>query len=256
MGRPSRPRPPVSEMDAAHAMEVWWGGAGRGGACEDGINWQSFTTCQHHKFATGGHGEASQQESGSQDAHDVPKYCDVELMVQGQKFHTNRWLLASHSSVLKDLLESTNNTTLTLADDKAETMQQFLRQLCPMTLTDQKIDSIDEAAELLELARKYDVKILNERCESFCIEQTKTSQLTCLARMAVLADTYKLQSLRQHVIPKLQLPNSMDGLKKELLRDCGMDTVLEVMFHHAAREREHSRSLRKELSHLHSGGYD
>ena len=89
---------------------------------------------------------------------------DVVLVVENQKLHVHRSVLASCSPVFENIFTTSNAEEIFLHGKKADEVREMLYVIYPHLSKD---ISDENCVCLLELAHEYQIKNLLERCEKF-----------------------------------------------------------------------------------------
>lgn len=123
-------------------------------------------------------------------------FSDLALVVEGQKFHVSKTMLAYHSPYFKDLfLRTPDEPEITLdAQVNAQDFQNFLSLLYGENPID---DSTVEG--ITHLADMYDAKLAIQKCEEFSIGNPEKS----LKEKLQLAHRYNLKNLKNSCLSRI-----------------------------------------------------
>ena len=133
------------------------------------------------------------------------EFSDVVLLVEGNKFHVHRSILAMWSPVFSimftaDFKEKTAQV-IPLPEKKASEIREMLLVIYPTSA--KQIDE-NNYHFLLKLAEEYMMKMLFEKCEEYlvnCLRWPRQSSVLCLDLLDI-AQEYRLENLQMICIDK------------------------------------------------------
>lgn len=171
---------------------------------------------------------------------------DTRLNVRGHIVLVNKFHLASYSSYFRTFFfskwcneEPEQEYELNDPNDNVEALQLMLAMTYPFE--HYPLPTSDQIGDVLRLSDKYDLQIVNERCEKFLIADEEDKLLPLLRKLA-LAERYALFNLKTYCLDRmlpahfcLHLRDSVstyaelsDGLKAELERRMARRSVDEL----------------------------
>ena len=167
---------------------------------------------------------ADKESNGERQDFTQPwKLSDVVLVVEGEKFHVHRAVLALCSPVFEKMFTSKfqekENDEIPFPDKKANEMKELLHVIYP-TVERKPPDEIKEenCHYLLCLAQEYQMAAITQRCEDFIVKIMKESfsakKNPDIIAELVFAQTYKLKKLKQASIDLAQ-SLTLPELKKQ-----------------------------------------
>ena len=126
------------------------------------------------------------------------KLSDVILVVEEEKFHVHRGVLALYSPVFEKMFSSEfqekDNNEVTLPDKKASEVGELLLMLYPSVAEKQITE--ENCYFLVNLAHEYQIEAIVRRCEDFMVELVKTRPKDCVIAM-IFAQKYELAKLKK-----------------------------------------------------------
>ena len=151
------------------------------------------------------------------------KFSDVVLVVEGEKLHVHRAVLALCSPVFETMLTSEfqekEKKEISLPGKKANEVKELLQVIYP-TVERKPPDEIkvENCHYLLSLAHEYQMAAITQRCEDFIVKIMKESfsvkkDPDIIAEL-VFAQTYNLKKLKQASI-ELAQSLALPELKKQ-----------------------------------------
>ena len=186
---------------------------------------------------------ADKESNGERQDFTQPwEFSNVVLVVEGEKFHVHRTVLASYSPVFKekfmsDEFQEKGMKEIILPDKfKANEVKELLR-IIYVYRTEKRIP-LDEINEenchyLLCLAQEYQMAAITQRCEDFIVKIMKESfsakKNPDIIAELVFAQTYNLKTLKQASI-ELAQSLTLQELKKQKDYDkISSDNLQEIM---------------------------
>ncbi|XP_065209055.1 RCC1 and BTB domain-containing protein 1-like isoform X3 [Planococcus citri] len=143
-------------------------------------------------------------------AFDDPKFCDLFVVVEGKTIPVHKSVLAVRCEHFAEVFQNDwsieKQSVLEIEDGDFKVYKAFLKYV----YTDQMDDalSFDELIELLNLANKYNVKSLAERCVSLVQPNiTVGNAVSLYERVVVMSDT--------------GMKDILDQLKESCVKFCG-----------------------------------
>ena len=126
------------------------------------------------------------------------KLSDVILLVEEEKFHVHRGVLALSSPVFEKMFSSEfqekDKNEVTLPDKKAGEVEELLLMLYPSVAEKQITE--ENCFFLVNLAHEYQIGAIVRRCEDFMVELVKTRPKDCVIAM-IFAQKYELAKLKK-----------------------------------------------------------
>ena len=126
------------------------------------------------------------------------KLTDVILLVEEEKFHVHRAVLALSSPVFEKMFSSEfqekGKNEVTLPDKKASEVEELLLMLYPSVAEKQITE--ENCYFLVNLANEYQIEAIVQRCENFMVELVKTRPKDCIIAM-IFAEKYELAKLKK-----------------------------------------------------------
>ena len=124
-------------------------------------------------------------------------FSDVVLVVEDQKFHVHRSILAIWSPVFKKMFTSEfkekKNDEIPLPGKKANEIKQLLYMMYP-SLEEKQVTKAN-CYFLLELAHEYRIESIVEKCQSFMVFMVKEKMEDDVLAMLIYGQKYQLKSL-------------------------------------------------------------
>ena len=159
------------------------------------------------------------------------KLSDVILVVEEEKFHVHRAVLALSSPVFEKMFSSEfqekDKKEVTLPDKKASELEELLLMLYPSVAETQITE--ENCCFLVNLAHEYQIEAIVRRCEDFMVENVKTKAKDCIIAELIFARKYELVRLKRATIE--QAYNlSLEELKNDKMYDqIEEDDLMDIM---------------------------
>ena len=159
------------------------------------------------------------------------KLSDVILVVEEEKFHVHRAVLALSSPVFEKMFSSEfqekDKKEVTLPDKKAGEVEELLLMLYPSVAEKQITE--ENCYFLVNLAHEYQIEAIVRRCEDFMVENVKTKAKDCIIAELIFARKYELVRLKRATIE--QAYNlSLEELKNDKMYDqIEEDDLMDIM---------------------------
>ena len=159
------------------------------------------------------------------------KLSDVILVVEEEKFHVHRAVLALSSPVFEKMFSSEfqekDKKEVTLPDKKAGEVEELLLMLYPSVAKKQITE--ENCFFLVNLAHEYQIEAIVRRCEDFMVENVKTKAKDCIIAELIFARKYELVRLKRATIE--QAYNlSLEELKNDKMYDqIEEDDLMDIM---------------------------
>ena len=159
------------------------------------------------------------------------KLSDVILVVEEEKFHVHRAVLALSSPVFEKMFSSEfqekDKKEVTLPDKKAGEVEELLLMLYPSVAEKQITE--ENCFFLVNLAHEYQIEAIVRRCEDFMVESVKTKAKDCIIAELIFARKYELVRLKRATIE--QAYNlSLEELKNDKMYDqIEEDDLMDIM---------------------------
>jgi len=174
---------------------------------------------------------ASKSEVESPDFSQPWKLSDVVLVVEEERFHVHRALLAFWSPVFEKMFTSDfqekDKNEVPLPGKKASEIREMLLLIYP-SLTEREITE-GNCYFLLKLAHEYQMAAIVTRCEDFLANKVKMKAKESVLADLVFAQTYKLEKLKLASVTQAHCL-SLDELKRdEMFDQVQADNLQEIM---------------------------
>ena len=191
---------------------------------------------------------AEKSDAGAQDFLQSWKFSDVVLVVEEERLHVHRAVLALWSPVFERMFTSEfqekDRNEIPLPGKKSSEIKKLLLMIYPPDPSAPEKQNITEenCFFLVKLAHEYQMAALVQRCEDFLVKKLKTKPKDGVIAKLVFAQIYRLEKLRQaSVIEAHNL--SLEELKEdtEIYDQIETDNLKEIM-------EGIIRRLQKELS--------
>ena len=141
---------------------------------------------------------ASKSEVESPDFSQPWKLSDLVLVVEEERFHVHRALLAFWSPVFEKMFTSEfqekDKSEVPLPGKKASEIKEMLMLIYP-SLTERQITD-ENCYFLLKLAHEYQMEAIVNRCEDFMAENVNVERKESALANLVFAQTYGLEKLK------------------------------------------------------------
>ena len=159
---------------------------------------------------------ASKTEVASPDFSQPWKLSDLVLVVEEERFHVHRAMLAFWSSVFEKMFTSEfqekDANEVPLPGKKASEIKELLMLIYP-SLTEKEITE-ENCYFLLKLAHEYQMAAIVTRCEDFMANKVKVKAKESVLADLVFAQTYKLEKLKLASVTQAHCL-SLDELKND-----------------------------------------
>ncbi|XP_068685970.1 BTB and MATH domain-containing protein 38-like [Montipora foliosa] len=159
---------------------------------------------------------ASKSEVESPDFSQPWKLSDVVLVVEEERFHVHRAMLAFWSPVFEKMFTSEfqekDKNEVPLPGKKASEIREILLLIYP-SVTEREITE-ENCYFLLKLAHEYQMAAIVTRCEDYMANKVKVKAKESALADLVFAQTYKLEKLKLASITEAYCL-SLDELKND-----------------------------------------
>lgn len=152
-------------------------------------------------------------------------FSDVVFVVEDQKFHVHRYILAQWSPVFERMFSSEfKEKTLSeipLPGKKASELKELLLLIYP-TISGKVLNTINNTNchSLLRFAREYQMEVIYKRCEEFMVSKIQNGSGNTFMVDLIFAQTYNFEKLLKISIDKAILNISQyDTFKSHELFD-------------------------------------
>ena len=134
-------------------------------------------------------------------------FSDVVLVVEDQKFHVHRFVLAMWSPVFTKMFSSEfkekNSEEIPLPNKKASEFQELLLIIYPTaSQTGWKTITKENCYFLFKLAHEYQMDTITKRCEDFLVEKVKSASGNTFLDELRFAQTHKVDNLIKTIVDK------------------------------------------------------
>ena len=148
------------------------------------------------------------------------KFSDVVLVVEEERFHVHRSVLAVASPVFEKMFTSEfqekDNKEIPLPGKSSTEVKELLSMIYP--LASEKQITEKNCYFLVKLAHEYQIDAIVQRCEDFIAAKLETKPKNGALADLIFAQTYKLEKLRRASV--YQAYNlSLNELKKDKMYD-------------------------------------
>ena len=194
---------------------------------------------------------ASKSEVESPDFSHPWKLSDLVLVVEEERFHVHRAMLAFWSPVFEKMFTSEfqekGKTEVPLPGKKAFEIKELLLQIYPSVA--ERAITEENCYFLLKLAHEYQTEAIVTRCENVMVGKVNVKPKNSILADLVFAQTYKLEKLTLASVNKAHCL-SLDDLEKDGMYDqIQADNLKEIM-------RGIIKRLQRELSESRSKAYE
>ncbi|XP_068687033.1 BTB and MATH domain-containing protein 38-like [Montipora foliosa] len=194
---------------------------------------------------------ASKSEVESPDFSQPWKLSDVVLVVEEERFHVHRAMLAFWSPVFEKMFTSKfqekDKNEVPLPGKKAREIRQILLLIYP-SLTEREITE-ENCYFLLKLAHEYQMAAIVTRCEDFMANKVKVKAKESALADLVFAQTYKLEKLKLASVTQAYCL-SLDELKNDEMFDQiqpnNLQEIMEGIVKRLQRELDGARTQSQE----------
>ncbi|XP_020606667.1 BTB and MATH domain-containing protein 38-like [Orbicella faveolata] len=174
---------------------------------------------------------ASKSEVASPDFSQPWKLSDLVLVVEEERFHVHKAMLAFWSPVFEKMFTSEfqekDKNEVPLPGKKASEIEEMLRQIYP-SVTERAITQ-ENCYFLVKLAHEYQMAAIVTRCEDFMTNKVKVKAKESILADLVFAQTYKLKKLKLASVTQAHCL-SLEELKTyEMLDQIQPDNLQEIM---------------------------
>ncbi|XP_022801467.1 BTB and MATH domain-containing protein 45-like [Stylophora pistillata] len=164
--------------------------------------------------------DSSDISAGPPDFSEPWKFSDVILVVDEQRFHVHRGVLAFWSPVFdkmftSDFREKTSNE-ISLPEKNAGEIKELLQIMYPSL--EEKVVTKGNCYFLLELAREYQIISITQKCENFLVSVIKTKEDEDVIAELVVGQSYELKTLVKtcvYVARRLSLKELKEHTKRD-----------------------------------------
>ncbi|XP_068686695.1 BTB and MATH domain-containing protein 38-like [Montipora foliosa] len=194
---------------------------------------------------------ASKSEVESPDFSQPWKLSDVVLVVEEERFHVHRAMLAFWSPVFEKMFTSEfqekDKNEVPLPGKKASEIREILLLIYP-SLTEREITE-ENCYFLLKLAHEYQMAAIVTRCEDFMANKVKVKAKESVLADLVFAQTYKLEKLKLASVTQADCL-SLDELKNDerfdQIQPNNLQEIMEGIVKRLQRELDGARTQSQE----------
>ena len=184
---------------------------------------------------------ASKSEVESPDFSHPWKLSDLVLVVEEERFHVHRAMLAFWSPVFEKMFTSEfqekDKNEVPLPGKKASEIREMLLLIYP-SLTEKEITE-ENCYFLIKLAHEYQMAAIVTRCEDFMSNKVKVKAKESVLADLVFAQTYKLEKLKLASVTQAHCL-SLDELKNDEMfneiQPCNLQEIMEGIIKRLQRE--------------------
>ena len=134
---------------------------------------------------------------GPRDFSEPWKFSDVVLLVEGERFHVHRCLLAMWSPVFEKMFTSDfkekNSEEIPLPGKRASEIKELLQIMYPSLA--EKVVNKGNCYFLLDLAREYQITSITQKCEDFLVSAVESKRENDVLSTLIVGQEYELKSL-------------------------------------------------------------
>ena len=182
------------------------------------------------------------------------KFSDVVLVVEEERLHVHRGVLAMASPVFDTMFTSEfqekYKNEIPLPGKSSTEVKELLSLIYPST--SEKQITLENCYFLVKLAHEYQMDAIVKKCEGFLVDELKTKPKDGILSDLVFAQTYKLEKLRQasvdraqnlytHYLEELKQDKMYDEIQSENLKE-----IMEGIIRQLQRESEESQRINDE----------
>ena len=179
------------------------------------------------------------------------KLSDLVLVVEEERFHVHKAMLAFWSPVFEKMFTSEFQEKVAnevpLPGKKASEIKELLSLIYP-SLTEKEITE-GNCYFLFKLAHEYQMAAIVTRCEDFMAEKVKEKAKESVLADLIFAQTYKLEKLKLASVAQAHCL-SLDELKQDEMFDQiqeeNLKGILEGIMKRLQTELDESRNLARE----------
>jgi len=194
---------------------------------------------------------ASKVKVASPDFSQPWKFSDIVLVVEEERFHVHRAVLALWSPVFEKMFTSEfqekSKNEVPLPGKKASEIKEMLLLIYSST-TGREITA-ENCYFLFKLAHEYQMEAIVTRCEDFMAEKVKEKDKEGVLADLVFAQTYKIEKLKLASMNQAHCL-SLDELKQDemfdQIQEDNLKEILEGIIERLQTELTESRNLAEE----------
>lgn len=159
---------------------------------------------------------------GPPDFSEAWMFSDVVLVVEDQKFHVHRFVLALWSPVFKMMFTSEFREKrlceIPLPDKKASEIKKLLLIIYP-TVSEKGWESVtnDNCYFLFKLADEYQMDTIKQRCEDFLVKKVTSAVGNAFLNELRFAQSHKSEKLVQTIVDKAVCELRLDDFKSHAM---------------------------------------
>lgn len=179
------------------------------------------------------------------------KLSDLVLVVEEERFHVHRAVLALWSPVFEKMFTSEfqekSKNEVPLPDKKASEIKEMLLLIYP-SLTERALTE-ENCYFLVKLAHEYQMDAIVSKCEDFMVDKVNVKPKESILADLVFAQTYKLEKLKLASVTQARCL-SLDELKQDemfdQIQEDNLKDIMEGIIKRLQTELNESRHLAKE----------
>ena len=190
----------------------------------------------------------------NQDFSQPWQFSDVVLVVEDERLHVHRCVLAIASPVFDKMFssefEEKYKNEIPLPGKSSTEVKELL--LLIYSSTAERQITLENCYFLVKLAHEYQMDAIVKKCEGFLVDELKTKPKDGILSDLVFAQTYKLEKLRQasvdrtqnlyaHCLEELKQDEKYDEIQSENLKE-----IMEGIIRQLQRELEESQRINDE----------
>ena len=174
---------------------------------------------------------ASKSEVESLDFSQPWKLSDVVLVVEDERFHVHRAMLAFWSPVFEKMFTSEfqekGKNEVPLPGKKASEIKEMLQLIYP-SVTERAITE-ENCYFLVKLAHEYQMEAIVTRCEDFMVDKVKVKPKNSVVADLVFAQSYELEKLKLASLNQAQCLSLEELKKNEMCDQIQPDNLKDIM---------------------------
>ena len=174
---------------------------------------------------------ASKSEVESPDFSQPWKLSDVVLVVEEERFHVHRAMLAFWSPVFEKMFTSEfqekGKNEVSLPGKKASEIKEMLQLIYP-SVTERAITE-ENCYFLVKLAHEYQMEAIVTRCEDFMVDKVKVKPKNSVVADLVFAQSYELEKLKLASVNQAQCLSLEELKKSEMCDQIQPDNLKDIM---------------------------
>ena len=161
------------------------------------------------------------------------KFSDVVLVVEDERLHVHRAVLAMWSPVFEKMFTSEfqekDEKEIPLPGKKSTEVKELLLMIYPAVAEKQTNVTEENCYFLVRLTHEYQMEAMLQRCEDFIVSKLKTKPKYAVLGELVFAQTYKLEKLKRASVDRAFYLRLNELKKDEMYDQIEPDNLKEIM---------------------------